>query len=287
MDNKLVVEKSLERFKNTKYYNILKQFYLDISYYLSEDYLQSFYNNIQTLRIETLKPFSRNSGEYSMIENTIYLPSNEIDPSTIFHELLHMSSRRENNNVYYGGLYCPLDKKYRGFSLNEGYTELTNKRIFGKKDNIYETEIITIKLVESLIGKEKLMNCYFNANLKDLISCLKKYNSYSLTREFIDKTDLISKRENPLLKVINIDNMTETIKYIVDYLIGSYIYKILTNYKEGNIDQREALSFFNSFINDAFNILNSNLTFKKYIIEKTLYDNYEYGKKLLKKEFTL
>lgn len=286
MDNKIIVYNSLDRFKNTKYYDLLKRFYLDISFYLKEEQLQSFYNNIQSLKIEKLSTFSPNLGDYSMTDNTIHLPSNIIDSSTIFHELLHMSSCRKNNGIYYDGFYCPLDRQYRGFSLNEGYTELTNIRIFGndiKYDDAYETEMTIVRLVESLIGKEKLKDIYFSANMKELVYSLIKYNNYPLTREFIDKTDLISKRETSIVRKLKEDKTTEIIKFIVNYLIRSYLYKTSMNYKEGNIDQREAIIFFDNFVNDAFNILKSNLVFKKYIIENTLYDNYDYGKKLLKK----
>ena len=78
-----------------------------------------------------------------------------------------------------GIIYSGLSEQNIGIGLNEGYTELLAKRYFDKSNNngyIFETQIA--KLLELIIGQEKMESYYFNANLYGLIEELRKYNNF-------------------------------------------------------------------------------------------------------------
>lgn len=113
----------------------------------------------------------------------------------LYHELLHAASSKENDGIYFTGFrqYPPVI----GMSINEGYTELLNQRYFqkDKKDKLitYPYEVAVAKIVELIVGKEKMTSLYFNSDLKGLVEELSKYQSIDKIKKFISNLDTIYK----------------------------------------------------------------------------------------------
>lgn len=111
---------------------------------------------------------------------------------SIYHELMHLSSIRVSGAVE----YCGLSESYYvygdsfGMGLNEGYTQLLKIRYFGEDTHsIYPIETKIASLIEQIIGKDNMENCFFNANLRKFCEILQKYNSANETKRFINKLD--------------------------------------------------------------------------------------------------
>lgn len=149
------------------------------------------------------------------------------------HELLHMSSSIKKKNKSCAGFYHCYYALYAKFSvgrgINEGYTELLNERIFdGKNDGgLYEIYKIISGMTENIVGKDKMTQLYFNADLKGLVLEISRYISKQETKQFIINLDLMVKEPNK-------------INDIMEYLLNLYINKITYDIAKGNVTKDEA-----------------------------------------------
>lgn len=117
------------------------------------------------------------------------------DMDSILHELIHISTIKVNGSTEYCGF--SINDYYYGDSfakgLNEGYTQLIKERYFGKdKAIVYPFEVKYAKMIESLIGKEKMEKYFFNIDLKALFKEIEKYTSEEKFKDFLNNLDYIN-----------------------------------------------------------------------------------------------
>lgn len=157
--------------------------------------LKAFYNNLKTLvieetdKIDTKKGQVRESGVYLSKKNKIKIYPPNIKCGTtdqydeklaqvVTHELLHLSSTYKKGPIVLCGFSQTIDRRIStGHGLNEGYTEVINSRYFcSKKRKIaYPLQYVIALGIEEIIGREKMEQLYFNADLNGLVAELSNY----------------------------------------------------------------------------------------------------------------
>lgn len=176
---------------------------------LSHCNLSSLYKNIQTLSIiekpKTIKEkllefFSiKEAGHYSQKSNCIRIHtkkdiSEDYYDSTKTHELIHMATTRKDGDIYLCGFNqykYPIDFA-RG--LNEGYTELINRRYFSRRGAGSYQELQPIAAqIEKLVGRKQMEKFFFSNDLDGLITSMEKYTSRESVLRLIQKMDYIYK----------------------------------------------------------------------------------------------
>ena len=162
---------------------IIEYFYNILESRLSHCDLSSFYRNIQSLVIieekKTLKERLseilgiKKTGHYTQGNNRIRIYNGEINPENEYvnktktHELIHMATSRKVGDSYLCGFCHAKNGNEFGYGLNEGYTELINRRYFaGSKANSYYLLQETAYLLEELIGPREMEQLFFNNDLE-------------------------------------------------------------------------------------------------------------------------
>ena len=132
-------------------------------------------------------------------EVEIYLDNNN---ATLYHELLHVASSDFSYSA--SGFHICLEcGESLGEGLNEGYTELLNKRFFDKKSKSYIRLQKLAELIELFYeNKEDMVTDYFNADIFGLVGELLK----SMTLE--EAIDII----------VDIDDFLNSNLNTIDYL---------------------------------------------------------------------
>lgn len=259
---KIKLSKDILKFKNTLEDNI------------DNESLNNLYNNLKTLKVEEHTIFFRNlllqmvGGSYVPRKNKIKTLK-FIKDNVINHELLHMASTAYNvkEKKYLCGFaqYSPHYTKRFGIGLNEGYTELLNERYFGKNDKcskVYKLCQFYSKMLEEIIGQEKMTNAYLNGDLPNLIKELKKYDNKENIVKFIKNLDFTLNYMNlantPIIfyKKDILEKLTITLSEINNSLIKWYVKKKNNELKEKKITS-------GNFINDVYIYYNS---IKNYIL---------------------
>ncbi|MBQ7140035.1 MAG: hypothetical protein IJO32_00865 [Bacilli bacterium] len=221
----------LKEFENKLYSNIPSQ------------YLKNYNNNINNLKYynnnNDLNKIVGTSGYYDVKTNRmVNILSNR---HVIFHELMHMASSN--------GKYCGFSNGKTAIGLTEGYTEYLVKFLFPDKYIGYPKEVQIIKILNSIIGEEKIMQYYFTNNLEGL------------------KKDLISiygtqKDVDNLIKLIDNYNITNDDKILseIAQLLLKYCYSHQQK-QESNfeIDTNIRIFIYNMYNNDNFNELEENV----------------------------
>lgn len=212
--------------------------------------LNIFYNNINNLKINFSKSSAtkkKETGWYLSEDNHITI----IKPSSIFHELFHMSSTiyDQEKNIIFSGFeqiqYDPETDDYLriGSGLNEGYTELLNQRFFGMKYHLnaaYVFEMTVAEKLEAIIGQKKMSTLYLTANLKGLIDELSKYTSENKIKKFITEMDFMRNHRQEQFFIRN--NMIEfSIENIYRFLIECHHNKMNELSRAGIIETDEYL----------------------------------------------
>lgn len=109
------------------------------------------------------------------------------------HELMHAASSFDYNDKRGTGFHQKI-----GVGINEGYTDLISQRYFCKDINTAEIEggypynKVVSEIVETIIGKRKMLDLYFHGNLKGLVEELSKYQSEDKVKQFILDLDTIN-----------------------------------------------------------------------------------------------
>lgn len=157
----------------------IKPYLEELKKHVNEEDLKTAYKNIATLRIRKIyfMPFPI-SGAYDSKRNKLIFKKKKI----IGHEFLHMASSvyDKTKKIILSG-FCQRRKgAVIGVGLNEGYTELLNRRLFtelnGKRTLAYQTLVEVTELIEMFYeDKKKMSHHYFTNNLPAVIEELSKY----------------------------------------------------------------------------------------------------------------
>lgn len=227
----------------------------------------AFYEHIKKLQIREIEEFDnpKQEGEYCLNTNTILLKleslfksdSNEIEKHHIFHELIHMSTSYQKKLVKMIGFEQYQPGRSYGKGISEGYTELINQRYFDKynlkdlEDGIpYLREQMISYGIELIVGREKMEQLFFDADLDGLIKEMAKYMPLSSARAIVDETDKIPESSNQIGK--------NEIQYSISaYLTNVYLKKQFELFQAGQITEEQfqesrmkALLYSNGYIID-------------------------------------
>ena len=281
------IELDITNIQNQDYYKYIYFFIQTLQNKLSPKELTLLYNNLKTLHISPFEEYAKKHkidytivASYIIDNNTIVLNNNFTQ--TIFHELLHCSSSYYDkiNNIRYSGFMQSINNKVAGKGLTEGYTQKLTEDFFKKEGyliNSYNYEKNAAKNTEKIIGKDKMQEFYFTANLEGLIKELSTYTTEEEIYKFINDLDFIVyylELEKPPIYAINI--IINKIKNINHFLIDTYLNKLTKGNKLDKIqieyDIYEFLRLIPNGIiinNQTYNIENSNY-YQKKIIKKLI-----------------
>ena len=171
----------------------LDNFYNVLSSRLNPSLLANFNQNIRTLKIREEKKHNVYGAGYTPSSNTISLGILSKKPP-LYHELLHLASFHREQNILHVGISQYTRGEFIGEGLNEGYTELLKKRYFGMFDkscNIYEYAVKVDSILESVIGREIMEECYFKSDLNTLCLKLSDYIDQDEIYQLIQDTDYL------------------------------------------------------------------------------------------------
>ena len=181
-----------------RFYNILQE-------KLSHCNQSGFYNNLENVRIREKQKVSnikvdlKTSGDYCSLKNRInlYLKNialrkgnyNDQLEDVLSHELLHMATSYTKGKITLSGFSQIIGGKISACcGLNEGYTELLNKRYFSKckkdRGSYPEQQFIALG-IEEIVGREKMESLYFDADLEGLVKELSQYASIEEIHELL------------------------------------------------------------------------------------------------------
>lgn len=174
------------------------------------------------------------------LSKNIGLEQEQIIKIILSHELMHAASSYKEDNKIAAGFHQRYiinmgnNKDYSiGVGINEGYTDLISKRYlvedYGTDRIGYYYEEKIAELTELIVGKDKMINLYFQANLKGLVEELSKYSSLEEAKEFIVALDtILNTKRNKF--IIEKDDVIITLMNKVN----TYLYKAFNN--KTNID---------------------------------------------------
>jgi hypothetical protein len=175
---------------------------------VDKEYLDNLYTNLANVKIRKkfLLLLIGIKGKYSNTNNTLdYSLKRWIE-----HELIHLASAHydEKNNICQSGFV----HYGKGFSLskalNEGYTDLTTRRLFNKKTSFYNEEVRIAQFFELLFDKKELQKYYFSNDLVSFINKLSTFVGREEAIKILIKFDLgfeLKKFSNPAYKIIYTD----------------------------------------------------------------------------------
>lgn len=235
--------------------NIIKE----VEQFIPFNYKKNFYKNIQNLTIEYIgikdlnceynEEINEGVGEYDYNNNKIIINldaiSNAVAQSkhkeesyeellkhTLIHELLHMASTcyKRRKPIWNGFDEINSNEEYiEQKGLTEGYTELLTSAIDQKdtiflKNHPYAFQILFAKQIEIIIGKEIMLDAYFNdSNIKLIQKKLKNINSSIAVDELLELiTDILTEQQRGSIPY-------DEITYIQNELIKLFKTRMLKN----------------------------------------------------------
>ncbi len=234
--NPIINNPFLETFYNTMIKNFKKE---DLA--LLDYNMKTLDINYSSLIFENYSTHAKIKGLYNSEHNIIKVNKDYLDES-IYHEFLHMASTFfTKDKIDHSGLSQTRVTKDNfiniGHILNEGYTEVLNKRYFQDESytSVYPFESFISELIEEIIGKRKMEKMYLSANLNGFINELSKYD---------DKENIID-----LLKSIDIlyYELPNDLKYKNIYSIFNTIVNIAINetYSKETYDRERLINILN------------------------------------------
>lgn len=169
-------------------------------------------------------------GEVQITKDKIKYILKDFDSS--FHELFHLSTIRldEENDTIFVGFYLINADKGIGCGLNEGYTEYLSENYFEDSSmSSYFIEVKIAKILEKIIGKEKMEKYYFESDLLSLLNELHKYANGEEIIEFIQNLDIITEEsilsKETILKD-DLEILEEDCSIIFDFLFRCLVNKV-------------------------------------------------------------
>lgn len=283
-------DKNKKRFKE-EYENTINNFYETIQKKAPYIDLSIFEYNLSTLKIgeSNFKLYNfitgaNADGTYNALFNKIKV-GNKDGANSFNHELFHMASTIKKGNLQFCGfrqlilnlktLYC----SNIGTGLTEGYTELLAERYFGEGNSYYEEKYYA-SLLENIVGKEKMEQLYFKADLNGLIEELEKYETRDNILNFVENLDYLNKNiENSYKNDSIFDACQEKADECSGFIVSCLFKRLNYQYINGLISQSEyenVIKSVTSSADDLFvNITSEKITLEKMInIFNKLPDNY-------------
>jgi len=222
--------------------------------------LKLLYNNLNSLttstknyNLDNLIFRTRTEAEYVARENSIKLIENNYN-LTIDHELFHASSTfyRKEDGMIFSGFNQILGIKNIGNGINEGYTQLLTERYFGENKDIlpaYKYEKLIAEKLEMIIGKEKMEQLYFSANLYGLVQELAQYEDENTVLNFINDLDFLSEQlpENHFLQSEK-NMLNSRLKRVYQFLLSCYIKKIKTDIDNNELSEEKLNNNISAFL---------------------------------------
>ena len=250
-----------------KYEHIIDGFKEVIDYKLSHCNNSAFYNNIEELSVRTIDkntppinlPSTHYDSDYTQITlNELEYQSKDITEeeyqrnieNAFTNELIHLATSYTRGVLTSTGFQQTIPGvQMVGMGLNEGYTELINRRYFQQKlpenasepINVYEEQQIFAYGIEKLIGRKTMEKLFFDADLEGLVTEMSKYADINVVLDIIKKIDEFHISKEQITK----EQLSAEIKTTLANLIQKRIDK---TYHEGRIrqDQYESLSLENA-----------------------------------------
>lgn len=207
-------------------------------------------NNISDLEVrETLKtrfqklllengidPFIKKtnvkSGSYRASSNSIIIRDAR-SKSTIFHELMHMASTVQTDEMAYVGFKQRMNGEMIGQGINEGYTQYLTEKFFPEYKSTttisYPFETHFAGLVEEIVTEDTMIDMFFRADLRGLIIELSKYSTIKDAGNFIRQMDVLNKYKYTELRFVDVQpELQEIIYELNEFLVNTYKNKLRT-----------------------------------------------------------
>lgn len=196
--------------KNLSYPKELEEIIIEFKDYIDKENLTACLQRLGSLQInyinimndikKYLQNFTKNDGTYTPINNTIDIFGLFDKKNILSHEFLHMASTGENEST---GFLTILNGVCIGNGLDEGYTELLNKRIFKAKKISYNYNVEIVQLLELLFDNHKEMEyAYFHNNIFILYQTFLQYGSKAEFFQIIQNLDNLIETDIPIYKKI-------------------------------------------------------------------------------------
>ena len=220
--------------------NIYNNFVQTMEQNFTDNQLITMHNNIKGLKLcESVIPFigsnakrfilgdKKNSivSHYSTVDNSFTVNKTKNikhRKQAINQELLYMSASRIDGLNVYSGFAQGILKLNIGNGINKGYVSLLNEKYF-EGYNIQPNYLFlkeTMRLIETIVGSNKMENMYFSNNLKELRDYLAVYVTKDAANSFILDTDLMAKNFNYYNRIITFINRLFDSKITQDYEMG-------------------------------------------------------------------
>ncbi len=215
------------------------------------------FQNSKFISNNTLEEGESVSGLFSLKQNKIsYYIENF---SSSFHELLHLASSTIRNSVLISGFEVKSGKIRFGRGINEGYTQFLAKRYFKDKAcDMYKLEVLVVRTLEVIVGKDKMEELYFTANPFKLIKEIEKYsNDYHSKELIVDLDDLF---DNECL-FNEYNEYSKEREYVIQELLNRIYLFLLKSLK------RKVLLF------DTSNLNSSNIQDMMFLLDKNNWIN--------------
>lgn len=245
--------------------NIINKVYSVLEPEVSKESMQIIENNLNNIKEKSsyLKSIKLSliggGGKYSPIGHTIsknyfltkkdmiikgkQVESKKLLQKILSHELIHAASSHKNKNkIIVGFNQCNMlrpNSSNIGRGINEGYTDyISNKYIVDKNLNIkgvdvgYNYEVIIAQIIELIVGKEKMINMFFQGDLEGLIKELSKYQDELKVKQFILDLDTISFAKSNVVS----KNDKELITTLYNR-INIFLYKAFSNKTEEQVNK--------------------------------------------------
>ena len=173
--------------------------------------LYNLFFNIDNLKLEHKNKFQDSVlfdtlGDYMVGTNTITLYSNKKD--VLSHEFLHASSSIIKNDIKFCGFnqYNGINAIFDG--LNEGYTEILNRRYFASPKIRYTGCYKLCQYIEAMFDNKKDMEiAYFRNDICKVIDTFLKYGSkdeFVYINECLDKNMTMPDNKQDFTKNVRI-----------------------------------------------------------------------------------
>lgn len=225
--------------------------------------LTIFYNNINEVKTSPSKGYSfRYTDGYYDIEHNDMIFEEDNYLISIYHELFHMASSVEADNIYYSGFSQSSCTYIFGDGLNEGYTQLLTERYFGDIEDVrgsYKYEVFIAGKLEKIIGKSKMYKLYLGANLHGLIEELQEYTSNEEIIKFISCLDYtnIYTEFNKVRRLLETNMFIQKVKEINSFLVKVYLIKLKKDVADGILSNDDMIIEFGEYINSLLNDFSS------------------------------
>lgn len=265
--------KFLSHSKNKELNAIIENFVLTMRKNFDDETLKNLYDNIKWVIFKKFNS-KKHNGEYLSATNVIRLV-NEKRINTINHELLHMSSNPYDDTNNFGGLFYTVGKYKVGYGLDEGYTELLNKRYFNSDSEIYKTEVSICLFLEELVGQKKMEKMYLTANLYGLIQDLKETYEIKEIERFFASLDYINDYNyRNMISDIELENLFQQVEFAVLFLFKGFCERLTDKTMPEDLLEMDIVNYLLALFNEVeFQVDEESINKINLIIEEKLNKN--------------